>query len=77
MLEELPISIHDYQSWTTATDAIYTGTSHIHSFMNMNHVHDFFGYEWLLPYWDKELLLLWYSIRQNIDINKVFMPIGF
>ncbi len=62
MLSMLPIEIKDYQSWTTATDAIYTGTSHIHAFMNMNHVHGFFGYEWLLPYWDKDILNVWYSI---------------
>lgn len=61
-LESLPIEITDYQSWVSAVDCIYTGTCHNHWYMHMNSVHSFFGYEWLLPYWDRELLNAWYSI---------------
>ena len=61
-LDKLPIEINDYQSYISAVDAIYTGTCHSRLFMHMNDVHDYFGYEWLLPFWDSELLTKWYSI---------------
>lgn len=61
-LSQLPITIKDYSSWTSAVECIYTGTCHSHWFMHMNTVHAFFGYEWLLPFWDSELLTEWYRI---------------
>lgn len=61
-IEKLPINVSDYQTWQSAYDCYYTGTCHAHAYMHMNSTHSFFGYEWLLPYWNKDLLLKWYSI---------------
>ena len=36
----------------------------------MNSAHSFFGYEWLLPFWDKELLQKWYSIPPRYKIHQ-------
>ena len=69
-LEELPVSIKDYQSYVSAVDAIYTGTCHSRLFMHMNDVHDYFGYEWLLPFWDSELLMKWYSIPARMRVRQ-------
>lgn len=67
-IKSLPIKVRDYQSFVSAVDCIYTGTCHAHCFLHMNSVHSFFGHEWLLPYWDKELLNTWYSIPAEYRI---------
>lgn len=72
VLEKMPIKIKDYQTWQSAIDCYSTGTNHVHWFMHMNTVHSFFGYEWLLPYWDKELLLAWYTIPSELKVNQKF-----
>lgn len=69
-IKKLSFEVTDYQSWVSAVDCIYTGTCHSHWFMHMNTVHDFFGYEWLLPYWDEELLNTWYSIPAEIKMKQ-------
>ena len=69
-LGSLPIKIKDYQSWVTATDCIYTMSVHPHWFMNMNAVHSFFGYEWLLPYWNRNLLKAWYAIPAKMRVDQ-------
>jgi asparagine synthase (glutamine-hydrolysing) len=61
-LDALPITISDYQSYTTAVDCLTTGFIHSRAYLHMNRVHEYFGYEWLLPYWDVRLLQKWYSI---------------
>lgn len=61
-LEENSIKVQDYQSFISAIDYIYTKNCHSRAFLHMNRVHEFYGYEWLLPFWDVELLSLWYSI---------------
>jgi asparagine synthase (glutamine-hydrolysing) len=62
MIEALPITISDYQSHNTAVDCLTTGFIHSRLFLHMNRIHEYFGYEWLLPYWDVRLLQKWYSI---------------
>ena len=62
--------INDYQSWVSAIDCIYTGTCHSHWFMHMNFAHSFFGYEWLLPFWNKKVLKFWYSIPAEMRIGR-------
>ena len=69
-ITNLSFNISDYQSWVSAVDCIYTGSCHSHWFMHMNTVHEFFGYEWLLPYWDAELLTTWYSIPAELKIHQ-------
>lgn len=69
-IEDLPYIVEDYQSWVSAVDCIYTGTCHSHWFMHMNTVHDYFGYEWVLPFWDSELLNMWYSIPAKERIGQ-------
>lgn len=69
-LNELPIDICDYHSWHQAIDCIYTSSCHIHWYMHMNSVHSFFGYEWLLPYWDEELLMSWYAVPTEYKVKQ-------
>lgn len=69
-LQDIPIEIKDYRSWHQAIDCIYTSTCHVHWYMHMNSVHSFFGYEWLLPYWDKELLTAWYSVPSEYKVRQ-------
>lgn len=65
-LVSLKIKVHDYQSFVSALDAILTTTSHSHCFLHMNRTHEFFGYEWLIPFWDSELLTTWYSVPAEL-----------
>ncbi len=69
-ITNLPICIKDYHSWHQVLDCLYTGTCHAHWYMHMNTVHSFFGYEWLLPYWDKELLMTWYSVPSEYKVKQ-------
>lgn len=69
-IEEIPIKVSDYQSWQSVFDCIYTGNPHVRWFMHMNSVPSFFGYEWLMPYWNKELLELWYSVPVRYKYNQ-------
>lgn len=62
VLKGYPGIISDYQTWVSAIDCYYTGCCHSRAYLNMNRIHEFFGYEWLIPCWDKELLSTWYSI---------------
>ena len=36
----------------------------------MNKVHEFFGYEWLIPCWDINFLNFWYSLEMKYRINQ-------
>lgn len=71
-IELKEIGVNDYKTFVKALDSIVTGYDHSRRFLPMNRVHDFFGYEWLLPCWDKKLLTFWYSlppvyrIQQNL-----------
>lgn len=61
-LQRMHITVTDYKSFISALDCLETANFHSHCFLNMNTVHEFFDYEWLLPCWDKDLLLFWYSV---------------
>ena len=74
-LDRMCVSVHDYQSFVSALDCLETSLSHSHCFLNMNTVHEFFGYEWLLPCWDKELLSFWYSLPANLRKGQKFYEI--
>lgn len=37
--------------------------------VNAVRMYDYFGYEWRLPLWDKELIEYWYKIPNNLRIN--------
>lgn len=65
-MEQLPLEVNNYLDFITITDCISTEDSHSRCFLNMNRVHEFFGYEWLLPCWDKELLCFWYSLPAEL-----------
>ena len=55
-LRKMHVSVTDYPSFVGALDCLETANFHSRCFLNMNTVHDFFGYEWLLPCWDRDLL---------------------
>ena len=65
-LQRMHVAVTDYHSFISALDCLETANFHSHCFLNMNTVHEFFGYEWLLPCWDKDLLLFWYSVAPEM-----------
>lgn len=68
--ERNDIRVTDYQSFVSAEDAILTSYSHSRDYVSMGAVADFFGYEWLLPCWDTELLNFWYSTPVEFRLGK-------
>lgn len=85
-IKDIGIDIVDYESAVRAFQCIYTETCHVHWFMHMNSVHSFFGYEWLLPYWDRDILNVWYRVPthylrkqvlyEDILLNDICAPYG-
>lgn len=61
-IKECGLKVVDFDSFCQAFTCIYTSYNHSRCFLNMNKVHEFFGHEWLLPCWDKELLEFWYAM---------------
>lgn len=61
-IREKELCVNNYQDFISAYEAIDTGLDHSRRFLHMNKVHEFFGYQWLLPCWNKSLLNFWYSM---------------
>lgn len=61
-LKKADVDVKDYQSFVSSIDFFYTQTCHTRCFLHMNRPCDTYDYEWLIPFWDKELLNLFYSI---------------
>ncbi|MCR2046962.1 asparagine synthase-related protein [Acetatifactor muris] len=69
-LQGMGISVKDYESFVSALDCIETSGFHTHCYLNMNAVHGYFGYEWLLPCWDHDMLTYWYSLSPKLRIGQ-------
>lgn len=69
-LNRMDLTVTDYQSFVSALDALETANSHSRCYLNMNAVHDYFGYEWLIPCWDVALLDFWYSVPADLRRNQ-------
>ena len=69
-LREMGVSVTDYESFVSALDCIETSGFHTHCYLNMNTVHDYFGYEWILPCWDHDMLTYWYSLVPKLRIGQ-------
>lgn len=69
-LERMSVRVTDYQSFVGALDCLETANFHSRCYLNMNAVHGFFGYEWLLPCWDRELLDYWYALKAEDRIGQ-------
>lgn len=66
------VKVYDYNTFASSIDFIYTRTCHAHAFLNMNRSHDYYGFEWLIPMWDGDLLNLWYSIPAEYRFKQKF-----
>ncbi len=55
-------AIEDFPQFINAIDAIMTKQVHSRVYLHMNRAHDYFGYEWLLPGWNKNILEVFYSM---------------
>ncbi len=64
------ITIKDYETFISALDILETIGAHVKCYLNMNRVHEYFGYKWYLPCWDKELLRFWYSLPVQFRIRQ-------
>lgn len=69
-LNTLGVNVYDRQSFVSAFDCIYTEWDHSRRFLHMNDAHTYFGYEFMLPCWDRELLEFWYSVPEQYRLNQ-------
>jgi len=60
--DRMDITVEDYSSFVSALDCLETANAHSRCYLNMNEVHAFFGYEWMIPCWDPSLLDFWYTL---------------
>lgn len=61
--------VNDFQSFVTAWDDLNLGRGHSRNYPKMNKIHEFFGYEWVMPCMDKEMMHYWRSIPVSMRIN--------
>lgn len=59
-----------YQNFSAAVDCLWTIRDHSRQFLHMNDVHEFFGYEWLIPCWNRRLLEFWYSLPLEFRLSQ-------
>ncbi len=69
-IENKGLVISDYQDFVRVVDALQTSYDHSRRFLPMNKIHGYFGYEWLLPCWNKNLLLFWYSVPYTYRVKQ-------
>lgn len=62
--------INSFQDFTQVADVLNTGFDHSRRFLGMNHSHEFFGYEWMLPCWNQQLLDFWYSLPYTLRVHQ-------
>lgn len=69
-IDDIGVEISNFQDFTRVADALDTSFSHSRRFLPMNYSHEYFGYEWLLPCWNQELLDFWYSLPYTLRIHQ-------
>lgn len=69
-IAEIGLDLHTYQDFVRVSDILNTGYAHSRRFLPMNWAHEFFGYEWLLPCWNRELLEFWYSLPYPLRMHQ-------
>lgn len=69
-IDEIGKDIVSFQDFVQVADVLNTGFSHSRRFLPMNHSHEFFGYEWLLPCWTQKLLDFWYSLPYDFRVRQ-------
>lgn len=60
--------VYDYQTFVTAWDDLNLGLGHSRMYPKMNQTHEYFGYEWLMPFMDRELMQFWRSVPVSMRI---------
>jgi len=69
-IDEIGVEISSFQDFVQVADVLNTGFDHSRRFLAMNHSHEFFGYEWMLPCWSQTLLDFWYSLPYTFRIHQ-------
>lgn len=69
-IDAIDREISSYQDFVQVADVLNTGFDHSRRFLAMNHSHEFYGYEWLLPCWNQQLLDFWYSLPYMFRIHQ-------
>ena len=69
-IKEIGKEICTFQDFVQVKDVLDTGFDHSRRFLPINHSHEFFGYEWLLPCWNQELLDFWYSLPYTLRVHQ-------
>lgn len=68
-IDKYDTHVHDYQSFVTAWDDLNLGRAHSRDYPKMNKIHEFFGYEWIMPCMDRELMNFWRSIPASMRVD--------
>lgn len=69
-IHQIGLEITSFQNFVQICDVLETGFNHSRRFLAMNHSHEYFGYEWLLPCWNQQLLDFWYSLPYTFRIQQ-------
>lgn len=69
-IDQIGKDISTFQDFVQVADVLNTGFDHSRRFLPMNHSHEYFGYEWLLPCWNQGLLDFWYSLPYTLRIRQ-------
>lgn len=59
-----------FREFVSVYNCYRTGDDNVKWYLYMNWAHDYFGHEWLLPCWERELLKFWYSIPAEMQIGQ-------
>lgn len=70
VIKEMGLSVHNYQEYVSSHDAVTTIGIHSRLYMHMNDAYAYYGYQWLMPCWDRRLLEFWYSLPYEYRIEQ-------
>jgi len=66
------VQIDNMQNYVSLKDCMETAGVHSRCYLQANKVHEFFGFEWLIPLWDNDYLNFWYSLPMDYRVNQSF-----
>ncbi len=62
-------NVHDIDGFISENEAFLTEHRLSKFIINSLRVYEFFGFEWRMPLWDKELMECWYAVPNKFRIN--------
>lgn len=65
-LQKRNLKVNNKNTFVHVADCVMTENEHSRCYMHMNTIHEFFGYEYLCPALDRDLLEFWYSLPREM-----------